>query len=193
MADADNRLELAAQTRVRAEQELAAVKKQFNLFSTPQGMQALRQYELEAARERLQLTEENIAALTVRAPADGYVLEAFAAAGSEIEPGSRLASIVPLDAEFLWLNAYFDEKTAAGLSQEQPCTIEFSAIEGLILNGRVRSIRPATLAVPLPDDEFAANFSNVENLVPVIVSIDDYDPAEMPQLRLGMTARVTPQ
>lgn len=192
MDDAANKQELATQVRARAEQELAAVKEQLSLFSTPQGMQALRQYEMEAAKKRLQAASEKMESLVVRSPVDGYVLEMMVSEGSEVKQGDKLATIVPLDPEFLWLNAFFDEKVAVNLSIGQPCRIEFTALNGLVLTGSVRSIRPATLALPLPDSDFADKFTNIESLVPVVVSLDDYDPSEMPQLRLGMTAKVTP-
>ena len=155
-------------------------------------MQAWRQYEMEAAKKRLQDASEKMESLVVRSPVDGYVLEMMVSEGSEVKQGDKLATIVPLDPEFLWLNAFFDEKVAVNLSIGQPCRIEFTALNGLVLTGSVRSIRPATLALPLPDSDFADKFTNIESLVPVIVSIDDYDPSEMPQLRLGMTAKVTP-
>ena len=193
LADAREEQERATQLRARAEEELRAVKEQHRLLSTPQGMEALRQYELETARERLQEAGTNMENLTVRAPLDGYVLDVLAEQGDQVTAGTLLARIVPLDAEFLWLTSFFDEKIAANLVIGQGCTVEFTALDGLRLKGSVRSIRPATLVLPLPDDEFSASFSNAANLVPVVISLDDYDPAEMPQLRLGMTARVTPE
>ena len=193
MDEIAGRLEQAVQARARAEQELTAIREQFRLFSTPQGMDALRRYELEASKERLQAATEKLNSLSILSPVDGYVLEVFAVAGAEVAKGALLATIVPLDAEFLWLNTYFDETTASALRIGQLCDIEFTALDGLSLSGRIRSIRPATLTVPISRDDFPAEFSDIENPVPVIVSLEDYDPAEMPPLRFGMTAKVSPR
>lgn len=190
--EAKTQQEQASLTRMRAEQDLNSVKEQRRLLSTPQGTQALREVELEAARNRLTAAENKIAGLRAVAPVDGYVLEVFARKGERVEAGDRLFSIVPLDAEHLWLTVFFEENVASRLIIGQECKIVFSSLSGLELSGKVQSIRPATLAYPLPGDEFSASFSTTANLVPVVVSLDNYDPAQMPQLRLGMTALVTP-
>ncbi len=191
--EAKARLEQASLNRFRAEQDLNAVKEQRRILSTPQGTEALRQVELESARNKFAASEERVGGLRPLSPVDGYVLDVFVKQGVKVAAGDRLLSIVPLDPEFLWITAFFDEKTAARLSPGDECGIVFNALDGLVLSGKVKSVRPATLAFPLPEDGFSANFDNPENLVPVIVSIDDYDPAQMPQLRLGMTAMVTPK
>ena len=53
-------------------------------------------------------------------------------------------------------------------------------------------MRAATMALPLQDDDFSANFKNSKNMIPVKVSIDNYDADTMPQVRIGMTALVKP-
>ena len=191
--EAKTRLEQASLNRFRAEQDLSSVKEQRRILSTPQGTEALRQVELEAARTRLAASEEKVGGLRPLSPVDGYVLDVFIREGVKVAVGDRMLSIVPLDPEFLWVTAFFDEKTAARLSSGDECSIVFNALDGLELTGKVKSIRPATLAFPLPEDGFSTNFGNPENLVPVVVSIDDYDPARMPQLKLGMTAMVVPK
>lgn len=179
--------------RFRAEQELNSVMEQRRLLATPQGMDVLREVELESAQNRLATAESNLASLAALAPVDGYVLDTYVEVGAKVMPGDRLFTIVPLDSKYLWLTVFFDEKVASSLLVGQECEISFNAVGNLTLTGKVVSIRPATLALPLQDSEFSATFKNVENLVPVVVSIEDYDPSQMPQLRLGMSAQVLPK
>ena len=112
--------------------------------------------------------------------------------GQEAQAGVPVLRIVPLEPKYLWLNAYFDEKEVANLQPGQECSIKFTALPELDLKGHILSIRAATAALPLQDDDFFANFKNSKNMVPVKISIDNYDADIMPQIRLGMTALVKP-
>lgn len=191
LTEASLKQEKVSLIRFRAEQELNSVKEQRRLLASPQGMEVLRAVELEAAKNRLATAEANVASLVVRAPVDGYVLEAEVKDGAKVAAGERLFRIVPLESKYLWLTVFFKEEVAANLLIGQECEIRFSALGQLPLTGKVVSIRPATLA--LPNSDFSVTLSNLENLVPVVVSLEDYDPSKMPQLRLGMSALVSPK
>ena len=179
-------------SRSKAEQELTAIKDQTRLLSTPQGMELLRQSELKTQQAALENAKENMANTVLVSPVEGYLLAVLAKPGMQAEPGETMVQIVPLDSEYLWVNAYFDEKEIVNFKVGQPCRIEITAMPELDLEGHILSIRAATAGVALQDDGFSDNFKNKNNMIPIKVSIDNYDPAVMPPVRLGMTATVTP-
>ena len=192
MENAREQQEQLSNARSKAEQDLAAVKEQAWEYSTPEGMAEVRDAQLASQKIILEKAKENLESTIVQAPVDGYILTVMSAEGQEAQAGVPVLRIVPLEPKYLWLNAYFDEKEVANLQPGQECSIKFTALPELDLKGHILSIRAATAALPLQDDDFFANFKNSKNMVPVKISIDNYDADIMPQIRLGMTALVKP-
>ena len=192
MENARTQQEQLSNARSKAEQDLTAVKEQAWEYSTPEGMAEVRASQLAAQKIILEKAKENLKNTVVHAPVDGYILTIMSSEGQEAQAGVPVLQVVPLEAKYLWLTAYFDEKEVAKLQIGQECNIKFTALPELDLKGHILSIRAATAALPLQDDDFSANFKASKNMVPVKVSIDNYDADTMPQVRLGMTALVKP-
>lgn len=192
LEDVRTQQEQLTNARSKSEQDLAAVKEQAWEYSTPEGMAEVRDSQLAAQKIILQKAKENLASTKVHAPVDGYILKIISSEGQNAQAGEPVLQVVPLETKYLWLTVYFDEKEVAKLQLGQECSIKFTALPELDLKGHILSMRAATMALPLQDDDFSANFKNSKNMIPVKVSIDNYDADTMPQVRLGMTALVKP-
>ena len=192
LANARTEREQLGNARSKTEQDLAAIKEQALRYSTPEGMNEVRDNQLASQKVILERAKENLENTVVRAPVDGYILSVLSSVGQEVQAGTPIIQIVPLNTEYLWLTAYFDEKQVTTLQIGQECSIKLTALPELDLKGSILSIRAATNSLPLQDDDFSASFKSSKNMIPVKVSIDNYDADIMPQVRLGMTALVTP-
>ena len=192
LEEARTQQEQLANARSKAEQDLIAVKEQAWEYSTPQGMAEVRDNQLAAQKIILEKAKQSLESAIVHAPVDGYILTVMSSEGQQAQAGVPVLRVVPLETKHLWLTVYFDEKEVAKLQLGQECSIKFTALPELDLKGHILSIRAATTALPLQEDDFFANFKDNKNMIPVKVSIDNYDPDVMPQVRLGMTALVKP-
>jgi RND family efflux transporter MFP subunit len=107
--------------------------------------------EVESARSRLQLlgadaegpsaaTADVSAATHVPAPIDGVVTERFANVGLNVDPATKLFTIVDLSS--VWIIADVFERDLQRVREGARATVSTDAIPGLSLEGRVNYIDP---------------------------------------------------
>ena len=144
--------------------------------------------ELETSLAR---AERDRGFASIRAPFDGIVGNRAVQPGEFVQPGARIAAVVPVAG--LWIDANFKETHLARLKPGQVARIEVDALPGAILEGRVESFSPASGAVfsLLPPENATGNFTKIVQRVPVRVSLPDVVPApELLRPGLSVVVRI---
>ena len=152
----------------------------------------LKAQQEEAARTLKELNtalakaERDLSFTVIRAPIDGVVGNRAMQVGDYVQPGTRLASLVPLDA--VYVDANFKETQLAKLKSGQPVTISVDAMGGKKIDGTVASFAPASGSVfsLLPPDNATGNFTKIVQRVTVRVQVSP-ELAEQGVLRPGMS------
>jgi membrane fusion protein, multidrug efflux system len=149
--------------------------------------QTLKELETSLAK-----AERDLSFAVIRAPFDGVIGNRAVQTGDYVQPGQRLASLVPLDA--IYIDANFKETQLARLEAGQTATIAVDALPGRKLAGSIMSFAPASGSVfsLLPPDNATGNFTKIVQRVPVRIAV----PAEVARegvLRPGMSVVVSVQ
>jgi membrane fusion protein, multidrug efflux system len=144
----------------------------------------LRQFQTVLAK-----AERDLSFTVIRAPFYGVIGNRAIQVSDLVQPGTRLASLVPLDA--VYVDANFKETQLADLHPGQPVSIAVDAYSQRKLDGRVVSVAPASGSVfsLLPPDNATGNFTKIVQRVPVRIAVP---PAVAGQgvLRPGMSVVV---
>jgi len=142
--------------------------------------------ELQTVVER---AERDLSFTEIRAPVDGVIGNKAMEVGTFVQPGARLAALVPLAS--VRVDANFKETQLASLKVGQKVHIEVDAFPDAEVVGTVESVSPASGAVfsLLPPENATGNFTKIVQRVPVRVSVD---PAVVRQgiLRPGLSVVV---
>ena len=128
--------------------------------------------ELQTA---LAKAERDLSFTVIRAPVDGVVGNRAMQVGDFVQPGQRLASLVPLDA--VYIDANFKETQLARLQAGQTVAISVDAPPSHTIEGTVASFAPASGSVfsLLPPDNATGNFTKIVQRLPVRIEV----PAEV--------------
>jgi len=147
--------------------------------------QTLKQLETALAK-----AERDLSFTTIRAPFDGVMGNRAVETGEYVEPGQRLASLVPLGA--VYIDANFKETQLAGLKPGQTADVSVDALPGRSIEGKVVSVAPASGSVfsLLPPDNATGNFTKIVQRVPVRTEVP-LGAAEQELLRPGMSVVVS--
>jgi membrane fusion protein (multidrug efflux system) len=143
--------------------------------------------QLETA---LSIAERDLSFTVIRAPFAGVIGNRAMQKGDFVQPGQRLASLVPLDE--VYIDANFKETQLEKLRPGQPVDIEVDAMPGHVFHGKVESFAPASGALfsLLPPENATGNFTKVVQRVPVRIRVeqraDEHD-----LLRPGMSVIVS--
>ena len=156
----------------------------------------LKAQQQEASRTLAQLkttlakAERDLSFTTIRAPFEGVIGNRAVQSGDYVQPGQRLASLVPLDD--VYVDANFKETQLADLHPGQPVQIAVDALDGHTIAGTVESVAPASGSVfsLLPPDNATGNFTKVVQRIPVRIRVPAKVGAEE-VLRPGMSVIVT--
>jgi membrane fusion protein, multidrug efflux system len=185
------------QSVANSDQAIAAVQSaQAALQSAAATVDVLKGQREEAVRTlkeqetALAKAERDLSFAVIRAPVDGVIGNRGVHTGDYVQPGQRLASLVPLDA--IYIDANFKETQLATLRPGQPVSITVDALPDRVFEGRVTSFAPASGSVfsLLPPDNATGNFTKIVQRVPVRVRV----PAEVARegvLRPGMSVVVS--
>jgi membrane fusion protein (multidrug efflux system) len=144
---------------------------------------------LDELKTALAKAERDLSFTTIRAPIDGVIGNRAVQTGDYVQPGQRLASVVPLDA--VYVNANFKETQLARLRPGQPVSIAVDALPEHTIQGTVESLSPASGAVfsLLPPDNATGNFTKIVQRLPVRIQVPAAI-AEQGLLRPGMSVVV---
>ena len=147
------------------------------LEATEANVDVLKAQQVEATRTLKQLqtaqakTERDLSFTVIRAPFDGVIGNRAIQVGDLVQPGQRLASLVPLDA--VYIDANFKETQLADLQPGQPVEIAIDAYSDRKLKGKVVSVAPASGSVfsLLPPDNATGNFTKIVQRLPVRIEL----------------------
>jgi membrane fusion protein, multidrug efflux system len=185
------------QAQANRDQALAAVDSaQAALQSAAANVDVLKYQQKEAARTLKELetalakAERDLSFAVIRAPFDGVVGNRAVQTGDYVQPGQRLASLVPLDG--VYIDANFKETQLARLRPGQPASISVDAVPDRKFAGTVVSFAPASGSVftLLPPDNATGNFTKIVQRIPVRVRVPA-DVAGEEVLRPGMSVVVS--
>lgn len=145
---------------------------------------------LAELRTALEKAERDLSFTVIRAPIDGAFGNRAMQVGDYVQPGQRLATLVPLDD--VYIEANFKETQLSGLRPGQKVDVAVDALPGRTIAGTLDSLSPASGAVfsLLPPDNATGNFTKIVQRVPVRIHI----PAEIAAervLRPGMSVVVS--
>ncbi len=150
-------------------------------------LQRLRTWDVpEDQIKRLQRASTASRTLTLRAPADGVVMEKMAVEGQRFMPGEPLYKIADLST--VWLLADVFEQDLAAVREGEEATLKLAAYPGAEFTGTVAFIYPTVardtrtakirIVVPNPDGRLKTDmFANVELAAPItagtVVAVPD--------------------
>jgi membrane fusion protein (multidrug efflux system) len=159
---------------------------------TLQANLAQAQAAVAAAKATLDLARQDQTNTLVRAPVDGVVGDRQVEPGDYVQPGTRLLTVVPMDA--LYVIANFKETQTARMIVGQPASIDVDALPGHALKGHVESFAPGSGSQfsLLPFEPGTGNFTKIVQRVPVRIRFDA-TPALLVRLRPGLSSTVTVQ
>jgi membrane fusion protein (multidrug efflux system) len=183
-ADADRS---RAQFDVSRNQEAVTHAKRLTL----QANLAQSEAAVAAAKASLDLARQDQAHTVIRAAIDGVVGDRQVEPGDYVQPGTRLLTIVPLEA--LYVVANFKETQTARMTSGQAATIEVDALPGKALRGEVESFAPGAGSQfsLLPFEPGTGNFTKIVQRVPVRIRFEPDQAAALASLRPGLSTTVT--
>jgi membrane fusion protein (multidrug efflux system) len=185
------------QAQANRDQAVAAVDSaQAALASAAANVDVLKGQQQEAARTLSELetalakAERDLSFAVIRAPFDGVVGNRAVRMGDYVQPGQRLASLVPLDG--VYVDANFKETQLARLRPGETATITVDALPDRKIAGTVVSLAPASGSVfsLLPPDNATGNFTKIVQRLPVRLEVPA-DVAREGVLRPGMSVVVS--
>lgn len=145
---------------------------------------------LNEYRTATQKAERDLSFTEVRAPINGVIGNRAVQTGQFVQPGARLAAIVPLDE--VYIDANFKETQISRLHPGQKVDITVDAYPDRHFTATVESLSPASGALfsLLPPDNATGNFTKIVQRMPVRLVIDRTEAAEH-VLRPGLSVVAT--
>jgi membrane fusion protein (multidrug efflux system) len=168
-------LETAKAERDRAEANVKSAQAALAAAEANVEVLAAQQHEGERVAAELQTSvekaERDLSFTEIRAPVDGVIGNKAVEVGTFVQPGARLAALVPLNN--VHVDANFKETQIASLKAGQKVKIEVDAFPDADIVGTVQSVSPASGAVfsLLPPENATGNFTKIVQRVPVRVSV----------------------
>ncbi len=124
--------------------------------------------ELKTAEAK---AERDLSFTVIRAPIDGVIGNRAMQVGDYVQPGARLAAVVPLDN--VYVDANFKETQIARLRPGQQVQVSVDALPDHTITGTVASMSPASGSVfsLLPPDNATGNFTKIVQRLPVRIQL----------------------
>jgi membrane fusion protein, multidrug efflux system len=185
------------QTQASRDQAVAGVASaQAALESATANVAVLKGQQQEAIdtlaelKTALAKAERDLSFTVIRAPIDGVIGNRAVQVGDYLQPGQRLASLVPLDN--VYVDANFKETQLAELRPGQTVSIAVDALPQHDITGSIESLSPASGAVfsLLPPDNATGNFTKIVQRLPVRIRVPE-SVAGKGLLRPGMSVVVS--
>jgi membrane fusion protein, multidrug efflux system len=170
-----------------AQAALAAAEANVDVLGAQKGEAERVAAELATAVER---AKRDLSFTEIRAPVDGVIGNKAVEVGTYVQPGARLAALVPLTS--VHVDANFKETQLAALTPGQRVHIEVDAFPDRDIVGTVESVSPASGSVfsLLPAENATGNFTKIVQRVPVRIVVAP-EVAEEGLLRPGLSVVVS--
>ncbi len=183
----------AEQDLARAQAMLAVAERQASVTSARRPVLRAALQKAEAQRQQAEAAAElalqDQRHTVIAAPIDGVVGNRQVSVGDYVQPGSRLFTLVPMQA--IYVTANFKETQVSDMRVGQAVQISVDALDQG-LNGRVDSFAPGSGSTfsMLPFEPGTGNFTKIVQRVPVRITLD---PAQdgLQLLRPGLSVTAT--
>lgn len=175
---------IQAQANVRAAQG----QREANLVLI-QGAPLTQNPEVAAARARLDAARLALSRTVIRAPMDGIVSKKSVEVGQQVQPGSPLMSIAPIQSAYV--DANFKEVQLKKVRPGQSATLTSDLYGGdVVFHGRVRGLAGGTGSAfsLIPAQNASGNWIKVVQRLPVRIDLDPRELAQHP-LRVGLSMK----
>jgi membrane fusion protein (multidrug efflux system) len=128
---------------------------------------------LDELKTALTKAERDLGFTVIRAPIDGVIGNRAIQVGDYLQPGQRLAALVPLTE--VYIDANFKETQLAHLKPGQPVTVAVDALPDHNITGTVESVSPASGSVfsLLPADNATGNFTKIVQRLAVRIRLPE--------------------
>src|SRR5471030_2036804 len=148
---------------------LASTEQNLGVLDTQRDKAAGALGHSEAVLEQAKL---NLSYTEIHAPVDGKVGRRSARVGAFVTTGAPLLAIVPLSDAYIVAN--FQENQLTKMRPGDAVRIKVDTFPGVVINGHVDSLAPATglSFAPIEPDNATGNFTKVVQRVPVKITID---------------------
>jgi membrane fusion protein (multidrug efflux system) len=145
---------------------------------------------LQELRAALAKAVRDLSFTEVRTPVDGIFSNRLVNVGDFVQPGQRLANVVPLDD--VYIDANYKETQLGRLKPGQPVSITVDGVSGRTITGIVDSLAPASGSIftLLPPDNATGNFTKIVQRVPIRIRVP-FSVARENLLRPGMSVITT--
>jgi membrane fusion protein, multidrug efflux system len=145
-----------------------------------QAQQQEAERQLQELKIALAKAERDLSFTVIRAPLDGVIGNRAMQVGDYVQPGQRLATLVPLTD--VYIDANFKETQLTQLKPGQPVAISVDALPDRDIEGTVASVSPASGSVfsLLPPDNATGNFTKIVQRLAVRIRL----PASVTDRRL---------
>jgi membrane fusion protein (multidrug efflux system) len=187
--DADTYRAAAITAQSDADHSRAELDVSRNQAAVTGAKRATLEASLADAQAALNLAKQDQDHAVIRAPIDGVVGDRQVEPGDYVQAGTRLLTIVPLNA--LYVTANFKETQVSRMTVGQPAYIKVDALPGKTLHGEVESFAPgsgSTFSL-LPFEPGTGNFTKIVQRVPVRIRLNPGQ-AGMDRLRPGLSTTV---
>jgi membrane fusion protein (multidrug efflux system) len=160
--DAGSKTAVASAQVQQAQQQVDALQAQIGAASA----------QVEQAEAQARQARVDVDAAVVRASVAGRVGDRTVRPGQYVQPGTRMMSVVPVQA--LYLTANFKETQIGDMRPGQPVVVKVDALHGRKLHGVVDSFAPGTGAqfALIPPSNATGNFIKIVQRVPVRIRLD---------------------
>ncbi len=157
----------------KAQAALTAERDQVAVLSTER---AKAEATLAEAMASLALAENDLDKSILRAPVAGIIGNSGARVGQFVKAGAQLMALVPVQDAYVTAN--FKETQIGRLRVGQPVELSIDAYPGLVVEGRIDSLSPASGAQfsLLPPENATGNFTKIVQRVPVRVALPKSGP-----------------
>ncbi len=138
-----------------------------------QAQQAEAQSVMASLSLDVEQAKRNLDRTVLRAPVDGVVANLAVRAGDLVQPGSRLAAVVPSNA--IYIEANYKETQLADIAPGSKVRVTIDALKGQTFDATVASLAPATGSQfsLLPAENATGNFTKVVQRVPVRIEVPE--------------------
>jgi len=175
--------------KARLESSRAEVEAQKRQRSVLDSQEQLLRADVAVKRAALALARTNLDYTRIVAPEDGVVGERKVRSGQMVSPGTQVLSLVQ---QSVWVQANYKEDQLRYIHEEDTAEVRVDAFPGVVWNGRVAQISPASGSqfALLPPDNATGNYTKVTQRVPVKIILDGHKDAT-DRLRPGLSVVAT--
>lgn len=145
---------------------------------------------VKRAAANLQQAYLNLQRTTIVAPVTGYIAKRSVQLGMEVNLGTSLMAIVPLNN--VWVEANYKESQLGRIRIGQSVTLNTDAYDDIEYHGKVIGISAGTGSAfdLLPPQNATGNWIKIVQRLPVRIALDTEELKAHP-LRIGLSTRVT--